>query len=127
MLANARKRAMALLLTFAMVMGIEKTPEGYANDATSANGTWTVHVGKDGEVLVSKEPNAQGFFYNIYNWIVETVTGTKGSLDVVKDAEGNPTVTITNTRQTGSLTIEKAISGDIRTMPLPTVVIRPRE
>ena len=92
---------------------IEETPEGYANDATSDNGTWTVHVGKDGEVLVSKEPNAQGFFYNIYNWIVETVTGTKGSLDVVEDAEGNPKVIITNTRQTGRLTIEKAIAGDI--------------
>ena len=34
-------------------------------------------------------------------------------MDVVEDAEGNPKVTITNTRQTGSLTIEKAIAGDI--------------
>ena len=85
----------------------ESENRGYISD-----GPWTVHVGPDGEVLVSEEPNDAGFFYNIYNWIVEKVTGKSGAeLTVGETDEGAPMVTITNTREEGKLTVRKDVTG----------------
>lgn len=78
-----------------------EAPKGYTKDGTE----WTVSVDHDGEVKVEKSQDGT-FFYKIYTWIVDTITGTGASYDT-----GRKTLTVTNTRDLGTLTISKKVTG----------------
>ena len=77
----------------------ETAPNGY-----TAKGPWNVKVTSDG-VTIEKDPD-KNFFYNVYDWIVSAISGEDASYnDVTK------TLTVTNTRDLGTLTISKEVTG----------------
>lgn len=78
-----------------------EAPKGYTKDGTE----WTVSVDHDGEVKVEKSQDGT-FFYKIYTWIVDSITGTGASYDA-----DSKTLTVTNTRDLGTLTISKEVTG----------------
>lgn len=78
----------------------ESAPGGYARSST----IWTVTANRNGIVTV-RAPESGNIFTNIWGWIVENITGgTGGSWD------GN-TLTIVNTREMGTIRINKVVNG----------------
>ena len=81
---------------------VEETQTGY-----ESTGTWTVTATSQGFEMEFNDTTK--LWDKIYSWITSIITGN----DETSKFEGN-TLTVINTRQTGSLTIKKAIDGDIQ-------------
>lgn len=80
---------------------VEEPQTGY-----ESTGTWNVTATSQGFEM--KFNDKSKLWDKIYSWITSILTDS----DETSKFEGN-TLTVTNTRQTGSLTIKKSISGEI--------------
>ena len=88
--------------TYTFTLTETLAPNGYTKDGTN----WTVTVNHNGDVVI-KRNDETGIFHKIYTWIVSAVTGDNGASYVAE----SKTLTVTNTRDLGTLTISKEVTG----------------